>query len=118
MTREAPADHRRELLEAVGRGAVLAMLALATLSAGIAAAAPDAPDSNYVLVLRPARVFTAEDSTVHAGWVVVVRGEKIAAVGPAFGLPDRDPGRYTGHDAPRQLRTDQPGPLGREHVPA
>lgn len=35
-----------------------------------------------VFLLRPARVFDAEDGKVHEGWVVLVRGERIAAVGP------------------------------------
>jgi imidazolonepropionase-like amidohydrolase len=35
------------------------------------------------LVLQPARVFTATDGTLHDGWVVLVTGERIAAVGPA-----------------------------------
>ncbi len=61
--------------------AVLAVLALVLPVAGSAVAAPPAPGGSYVL--RPARVFTAEDSTIHPGWVVVVMGEKIAAVGPA-----------------------------------
>ena len=34
-------------------------------------------------LLKPARVFDAEDGKVHDGWVVLVRGERIAAVGPA-----------------------------------
>ncbi len=35
-----------------------------------------------VILLRPARVFDAEDGKVHEGWVVLVKGERIAAVGP------------------------------------
>jgi imidazolonepropionase-like amidohydrolase len=34
-------------------------------------------------LLRPARVFDSEDGKTHEGWVVLVRGERIAAVGPA-----------------------------------
>ena len=34
------------------------------------------------VLLRPARVFDGEDGRTHEGWVVVVRGERIAAVGP------------------------------------
>jgi len=34
-------------------------------------------------LLKPARVFDAEDGKIHDGWVVLVRGERIAAVGPA-----------------------------------
>lgn len=35
------------------------------------------------LLIRPARVFTADDATVHTGWVVLVEGERISAAGPA-----------------------------------
>ncbi|HEX6964686.1 MAG TPA: amidohydrolase family protein [Gemmatimonadaceae bacterium] len=34
-------------------------------------------------LLKPARVFDGVDAEPHAGWVVLVRGERIAAVGPA-----------------------------------
>jgi len=33
-------------------------------------------------LLRPARVFDAEDGRTHEGWLVLVRGDRIAAVGP------------------------------------
>lgn len=35
------------------------------------------------VLLRPERVFDATGDATHEGWVVLVRGEKIAAVGPA-----------------------------------
>lgn len=35
------------------------------------------------VLLKPDRVFDATTARPHAGWVVLVRGEKIAAVGPA-----------------------------------
>ncbi len=35
------------------------------------------------ILLKPARVFDAEDGKTHEGWVVLVKGDKIAAVGPA-----------------------------------
>ena len=38
-----------------------------------------------VFLLKPARVF-AEDGKIHDGWAVLVKGEKIAAVGPAAGI--------------------------------
>jgi imidazolonepropionase-like amidohydrolase len=41
------------------------------------------PNGAPATLLRPARVFDAEDGKTHEGWVVLVRGEKIAAVGPA-----------------------------------
>lgn len=44
--------------------------------------APMTPGPETVL-LKPAQVFTADDETTHSGWVVLVRGNRIAAVGPA-----------------------------------
>lgn len=40
------------------------------------------PDSNAVTLLVPDRVFDAPSGVTHDGWVVLVRGERIAAVGP------------------------------------
>jgi imidazolonepropionase-like amidohydrolase len=34
-------------------------------------------------LLKPARVFDADDGKVHEGWIVLVQGEQIKAVGPA-----------------------------------
>jgi imidazolonepropionase-like amidohydrolase len=45
-----------------------------------------APARAETLLLRPARVFTADDAQVHTGWGVVVVGERIAGVGPVAGL--------------------------------
>jgi imidazolonepropionase-like amidohydrolase len=42
--------------------------------------------SSSVHLLKPARVFDADDGKIHEGWVVLVRGEKIADVGPASGV--------------------------------
>jgi imidazolonepropionase-like amidohydrolase len=39
------------------------------------------PDSVYLL--KPAHIFDGESAQLHDGWVVLVRGEKIEAVGPA-----------------------------------
>ena len=36
-----------------------------------------------VYLLKPARIFDGESAQIHAGWVVLVRGEKIEAVGLA-----------------------------------
>lgn len=41
--------------------------------------------SNEVYVLKPARVFDGE--TMHAGWVVVVRGDRIESAGPSAEAP-------------------------------
>jgi imidazolonepropionase-like amidohydrolase len=54
------------------------LLAAALAALLLAASAAQAA----VLVLAPARVFTADDRQAHAGWIVVVDGERIAAVGP------------------------------------
>jgi imidazolonepropionase-like amidohydrolase len=42
--------------------------------------APKPPDAVYLL--KPAHVFDGESAQLHDGWVVLVRGEKIEAVGP------------------------------------
>src|SRR5713101_2991049 len=42
---------------------------------------PRPPDTVYLL--KPAHIFDGESAQLHAGWVVLVRGEKIEAVGPA-----------------------------------
>jgi imidazolonepropionase-like amidohydrolase len=57
---------------------VLAAIALALQTAVIAQQPPAAPPA---IVLQPDRVFDGESS--HAGWIVVVRGERIEAAGPA-----------------------------------
>ena len=48
-----------------------------TMASAVAGADP--PPS---ILLRPARVFTADDAVAHTGWVVLVTGERITAVGP------------------------------------
>jgi imidazolonepropionase-like amidohydrolase len=65
--------------------------ALAWLAAGLlappAARAQAAPARDTTpLLLRPDRVWDG-DGEPHAGWVVLVRGERIAAVGPAAAVP-------------------------------
>src|SRR6184192_1191911 len=42
---------------------------------------PKPPDAVYLL--KPAHIFDGESAQLHDGWVVLVRGEKIEAVGPA-----------------------------------
>jgi imidazolonepropionase-like amidohydrolase len=44
---------------------------------------PAPAQSGSAVVLKPDRVFDGTTATPHAGWVVLVRGEKIAAAGPA-----------------------------------
>src|SRR2546425_4307985 len=41
----------------------------------------NAPETVYLL--KPAHIFDGESAQLHDGWVVLVRGEKIEAVGPA-----------------------------------
>src|SRR6266436_1982340 len=43
--------------------------------------APKVPESVYML--KPAHIFDGQSAELHDGWVVLVRGEKIEAVGPA-----------------------------------
>ena len=51
-----------------------AFLSLATSSSG---------GAENPILLRPARVFDADDGRIHEGWVVLVAAERISAVGPA-----------------------------------
>jgi imidazolonepropionase-like amidohydrolase len=67
--------------DASSRGrAGLALAALLLLGGGGAAA--EQPPTARALLLRPERVWTA-GSPAHAGWVVLVVGQNIAAAGPA-----------------------------------
>ena len=56
-----------------------AVLALTVAGGGFAQAVGD-PGA---ILLRPARVFTADDAVAHPGWVVLVTAGRITAVGPA-----------------------------------
>jgi len=53
------------------------------LGAGGATAAPPPPAATSSFLLRPARVFDATGEQAHEGWVVVVTGREVGAVGPA-----------------------------------
>jgi imidazolonepropionase-like amidohydrolase len=44
------------------------------------------PQSETVYLLKPARVFDGESAQLHDGWVVLVRGQKIEAAGPASSI--------------------------------
>ncbi|WP_454280707.1 amidohydrolase family protein [Sphingomonas sp. Marseille-Q8236] len=57
---------------------------MATLALGGASAPP--PDSSPIL-LRPAAIFDGVDGKVHAGWQVLVDGDRIVAVGPSLAAP-------------------------------
>src|SRR2546429_6457891 len=52
-----------------------------TPSAQTQSPAPKPPDSVYLL--KPAHIFDGESAQLHDGWAVLVRGEKIEAVGPS-----------------------------------
>ena len=59
------------------------LVVLLVVLIGPMARAQDASDPARVLVLKPARVFDGVGNEARAGWVVVVRGERIEAAGPA-----------------------------------
>src|SRR2546427_11755826 len=61
---------------------LLASLFLLVTAMGSAAQSPSAQPSKPLL-LKPARVFDGTSLEPHAGWVVLVRGERIEAAGPA-----------------------------------
>ena len=44
------------------------------------------PQPETAYLLKPARVFDGESAQLHDGWVVLVRGQKIEAAGPASGI--------------------------------
>ena len=62
------------------RSLLLALVAAPSLAAAQASPAP-APAAS-VTVLVPARVWDGVENETHAGWAVVVRGDRIEAVGP------------------------------------
>ena len=61
---------------------IFLLILSATVMASLSAYADD------LILLRPDRVFTAEDSTAHPGWEVLVEGHLIKAVGPGLTVPD------------------------------
>jgi imidazolonepropionase-like amidohydrolase len=60
------------------------MKTLIALAAALMAAATAHAET---LLLKPDRVFTAEDRMAHPGWSVLVEGDRIAAVGPNLAAP-------------------------------
>src|SRR5215510_2688671 len=56
-------------------------LAVPIISSAQNQSAPKPPDTIYLL--KPAHIFDGESAQLHDGWAVLVRGEKIEAVGPA-----------------------------------
>ncbi|NUS96796.1 MAG: amidohydrolase family protein, partial [Gemmatimonadaceae bacterium] len=57
--------------------AAAVLLSVLAATAGAQTVAP----ADSLLLLRPARVFDGME--IHDGWAVLVRGERIAAAGPA-----------------------------------
>ncbi len=66
-------------LAAQARDTLLSALKLPA-EAGFAPLVPPAP--GHPVLLKPDRVFDATSESVHAGWVVLVEGDSIVAVGP------------------------------------
>ena len=54
---------------------------------GLLLAAPVAAQQEQAILLRPARVFDGVSPAPHEGWQVLVRGERIEAVGPSLAAP-------------------------------
>jgi imidazolonepropionase-like amidohydrolase len=63
------------------RRVLLVLCASLVAFAACAADEPAAPTTSYLL--KADRVFDARSEQTHSGWVVLVQGDKIAAVGPA-----------------------------------
>jgi imidazolonepropionase-like amidohydrolase len=74
---------RRFLLQSILSGAgamIVSMLPDVLKAADRSQEGPAEKGSDQLL--EPARVFDAEDGKIHEGWVVLVKGERVAAVGP------------------------------------
>ncbi|SEJ50375.1 amidohydrolase family protein [Frateuria terrea] len=67
---------------------------LGTLLTGSALGAAPAKPADHPLLLKADRVFDARSEQAHPGWVVLVQGDRIAAVGPA-GQVQLPPGTQT-----------------------
>ncbi|HEX8441433.1 amidohydrolase family protein [Archangium sp.] len=63
------------------RHLLASLVALFCVTSSLASAQAPAPTTAYLL--RPARVFDGVSAKPQEGWVVLVRGDRIAAVGPA-----------------------------------
>jgi imidazolonepropionase-like amidohydrolase len=63
------------------------MMVAALALAGAAPAQEPAPPQTAAVLLKPAAVFDGVDGKAHAGWQVLVRGDRIAAVGPGLTVP-------------------------------
>src|SRR5437879_6489375 len=70
-------------LAVLARMPSLAARLLVLAVAALPGAAHGAADTAGAVLLRPARVWTADEQQTHAGWVVLVQGKRIAAVGSA-----------------------------------
>ena len=70
-----------------GRIAIAATAALGALVAGTPLAGTPLAAQDAAVLLRPARVFDGTGDRAHDGWVVLVRGERIAFAGPEAQLP-------------------------------
>lgn len=81
---------------------------LLAMLVGPATALPAAEPPRHIVLIKPARVFDGVDGKTHAGWQVLVEGDRIAAVGPnlpapadakVIDLPDETlmPGMIEGH---------------------
>ena len=60
---------------------IIALISPFTQVASAQTQTPAQPETVYLL--KPARIFDGESAQLHEGWVVLVRGAKIEAVGPA-----------------------------------
>jgi imidazolonepropionase-like amidohydrolase len=67
------------------RCSLLLLLCLAVLFPNAQTQRSSPPET--VFVLKPAHIFDGESAQLHDNWVVIVRGEKIEAVGPAGAVP-------------------------------
>jgi imidazolonepropionase-like amidohydrolase len=76
-------DERTNLMRDVLRLLVcFVLLPLMNMTPGADAQSPSPKPPATVYLLKPAHIFDGESAQLHDNWVVLVRGEKIEAVGP------------------------------------
>ncbi len=67
-------------VRARGKSLAFAIVIISLLAPRLAKAAEAS------ILLRPSQVFTADDALVHKSWVVLVTGQRVAAVGPSSSI--------------------------------
>ena len=74
---------KHRLTPPVSKALVAFLLLIGFFQANAIAQSPASKPAETIYLLKPARIFDGESAQLHSDWVILVRGEKIEAVGPA-----------------------------------